>query len=250
MKVRVLSPTQLPLSGCGSVGRALLLGSRGPQFESGHPDIDKNMKEIEIEYRVEIPFNEFGSIYEKINSVAELKSHKSRFSLMVFLSKNDEKSILYLRTTKDYLTDETDVEIVHKKGAQHAHDRIELTQKIDSKDFENFLHLFATIAADKILVMQRETYNFEGKDGVMISLVKSRNHSYVEFEKLSNTDEEASSSKAILDLIGSLGFSPLDKDASERLFKELDINDDIVLTGSTQDFEKATGLYKQFINNS
>ncbi|MFZ3301302.1 MAG: hypothetical protein WA152_01155 [Microgenomates group bacterium] len=208
------------------------------------------MKEIEIEYRVETPFNEFDSIYKKINSVASLKSHKSRFSLMVFLSKNDEKSILYLRTTKDYLTNETDVEIVHKKGAQHAHDRIELTQKIDSKDFENFLHLFATITADKILVMQRETFNFEGKDGVIISLVKSRNHSYIEFEKLSSTEESDSSSKTILDLIDSLGLSPLDKDGSERLFKELDINDDIILTGSIQDSEKATGLYKQFINNS
>lgn len=208
------------------------------------------MKEIEIEYRVETPFNEFDSIYNKINSVADLKSHKSRFSLMVFLSKNDEKSILYLRTTKDYLTNETDVEIVHKKGAQHAHDRIELTQKIDSKDFENFLHLFATIAADKILVMQRETFNFEGQDGVIISLVKSRNHSYIEFERLSSMEESDSSSKAVLGLIESLGLSPLDKDGSERLFKELDINDDIILTGSIQDSEKAIDLYKHFINNS
>lgn len=25
-------------TGCGSVGRALALGARGPRFESGHPD--------------------------------------------------------------------------------------------------------------------------------------------------------------------------------------------------------------------
>lgn len=181
------------------------------------------MKEIEIEYRVEIPTDVFDYMCSKINSIADLKSHKSRFSLMAFLSKGDIKSVLYLRATIDQLADKVDTEIVHKKGAQHAHDRTEITQKISLADFENFLRIFSTITSDKTLVMEREIVNFNHGDGIVVSLVKSKKHSYIEFEKLSDELDKERSSEKILNLISLLGMVPLDKVSSEKLFKDLDM---------------------------
>lgn len=203
------------------------------------------MNNIEIEYRSEIPIGNFDKVKDQLSGVAELQSHKRRFSVMLFMGENNS-SILYIRTTKDVNKGSEDTEMVHKKGAQASYDRIELTQKIDTSDFESYVNTLCTLPTNKTLVMQRETLNFFTSNGITVSLVKAKNHAYLEFEKLSSEENKDNSSKEVLELMGRLNFKVLDESKSMDLFNRLDTNDDRLISGTQAEIESVLTDYQTF----
>jgi hypothetical protein len=195
-------------------------------------------KKVELEYRTEIPIEDFKKHQEIISKKAEVVNHTKRFALMIFVSKEQETSILYIRTTKNLLTNKLDSEIVHKKGSKHSHDRIEITQKIDFKNLRSFIQMFAKFSADKKITMQRETVNFLTKDGINIALVKAKKHAYIEFEKMCDENEKRNVNNQLTDFIEESQYQTLNEEESNRLFEKLDKNDDSLIEGTDKDIEK------------
>ncbi len=187
-------------------------------------------KDVELEYRVEIPFEEFEKQKSFLSKKARIINQAKRISLMVFVFKNDTKSILYVRATKNVENDELDCEIVHKKGAQHSHDRKETTIKVSKDDFKKFFRLFSNFSADKKIVMQRETVNFVTENDINIALVKARKHAYIEVEKMCTEQEKESVEKEVLNFVQDCVYKVLDEKGANELFERLDEIDDIKLT--------------------
>ena len=204
------------------------------------------MNNIEVEFRTEIPFNDFEKIKGKLGSIAQLSSHKRRFSVMLFMG-NDNTSILYIRTTKDVNSGIDDTEIIHKKGIPASYDRIELTQKINVSDFESYIEILGSLPANKVLIMQRETINFVTPNSITVSLVRAKKHAYLEFEKLTSVESKEIASNEVLKLMNDLEFNILDEDGSRELFKRLDGNDDRVVLGKPIEIDSIVNDYQEFL---
>lgn len=204
------------------------------------------MNKIEVEFRVKIPISDFEKSFQKISDYSVVKNRKKRFSIMMFVESNDDLSILYLRTTVDLEKNLYHTEIVHKKGKQHAKDRSEVSQEIDESLFEDYAKLLGTLSTQKTLIMQRETVNFETKDGIIISLVKAVHHAYIEFEILCDEIEKEIHEKRLLDFIYSLQMIPLNEEESMRFFKTLDEKDDRLISGTIDDISSVLAEYQKF----
>ncbi len=203
-------------------------------------------KNIELEYRVEIPIGGFEKEKTSLSKNSKIISHVKRIALMIFVSKNNSTSILYIRTTKNKKTDELDCEIVHKKGSQHSHDRTEVTQKIKREELEKFIKLFSNFVSDKKILMQRETINFETENDINIALVKARKHAYIEFEKICNEKEKNAVEKEVLSFIQKHKYNILDEKSSNDLFKRLDEIDDMKMEGEGEEIKEIMNLLEEF----
>lgn len=201
---------------------------------------------IELEYRVQIPIKDYDFYIRKFKKVASIKSRKKRFSIMFFFDNKIQTSVVYLRTTIDLENKTEKTEFVHKKGKQHAVDRKETSIDIPSTDFIDYFKVFGDLSTSKTVIMQRHTVNLITEDGIVISIVKSRNYAYVEFEKLCNCKDKEVEYKKLHNFIKAFDVTPMNAKEYLDFMKTLDEKSDKVITGKEKEIEKTLQEYQEF----
>lgn len=207
------------------------------------------MNDIELEYRAEIPIQEFDAQKELFESIASLHSHTQRLTVMGILQQDDASINVRVRITKDGMSGTVSPEFVVKKGAGHAHNRIEIAQPIVLAEFTGFTRIISELISGEKTFFARETYNFRTDSGIDIALVKAQKHAYVEFEKLCSKDDESITKEEVLSFMREHGFQELHESASQDLFRSLDEHDDVIFTDYSEISEMYEGMLYQLTDS-
>jgi hypothetical protein len=188
-------------------------------------------KIVEIEYRVKIEVSEFQKVFTFLKENYRLASHTQRLSFMSFFKQNDKQFDIRVRITNK------ESEVVFKIGSLHSDDRTEMSQNISNDQIIGFSRMYSHLT-DQNYIAERETFNFESNDHhTVISLVRSENLAYIEYEfQDEDTDEEAAK-KVLMDTIERHGFTVLDEAGFDDLNKKLD-EEDWRFSDSTEDVQK------------
>lgn len=197
------------------------------------------MNKIELEYRSEIDPKSFANFHDKLAQRLTEVSHTKRLSYMGFTDSGENSIDLRARVTNGQ------AETVLKKGSWDASDRVEIPQPIDKNQLVGFAKIFSHIA-DRNFVSERETFNYESEDGIVVSLVKSTNIAYVEFELLSDESNMEENDAKVKGLMRELDVEPMSKEAFNDLNNRLEEHDDWEFSDNDEDVEKLTELLSKY----
>lgn len=197
-------------------------------------------KNIELELRAEIPKSDFGGMLGKLKRSGKLISKTRRLSVMYFGGVGRKKFDIRVRITNG------DSEVVIKKGSTHSHNRIEVSRSIEKSQFIGMVKIMAELGF-YMKVGERENYNFDFGDGVMVSLVKAGSVSYLEIEKMSTPKEQKLIKKELIKIASSLDVK-LIKNRKEflNLCDRLSNGIDWKFNQTGGDYKKLTGLLGKF----
>ncbi|KKR47321.1 MAG: hypothetical protein UT83_C0011G0005 [Parcubacteria group bacterium GW2011_GWA2_40_143] len=122
---------------------------------------------IELELRAEVSSRQFYNLLEQFKKQSKFVSSTKRLSAM-FLSKINGANIdIRVRIDSNGKT-----EIVAKKGDFHAHNRTELSQKINKDQFIGIIKTFALFGFNS-KITERENFVFDlGNDIDLTQLIK------------------------------------------------------------------------------
>ncbi|MEK7208864.1 MAG: hypothetical protein AAB677_01235 [Patescibacteria group bacterium] len=190
----------------------------------------------EIELRSEIPEEKRELVEKKIISQFVLSSSENRISVLFLGTINNINYDIRVRTNSKKYS-----EVVLKRGDFHTHDRMEVIQQIKLEQFLGFVKIFNALGFDS-KVMRRQTTRFVSKkDDYEIASVNAGPISYIEIEKMINTEDE----KLIEQERGRLGrilsefdLLPMGKDQFNDLCKRLTKKVDWVFSGSREDYAR------------
>ncbi|MFZ5391439.1 MAG: hypothetical protein ACOZAJ_04165, partial [Patescibacteria group bacterium] len=169
-----------------------------------------------------------------------LISHTRRLSAMFFGEINENNFDIRVRITNGQS------EVVVKKGALHAVDRLEVSQSITREQFLGFVRLFVLFGF-KSEIAERETYNFLLNDSVIFSVVKAGNISYVEIEKMSSKDTLEVNRKHLLDLISEYDLKLMNsREEFNNLCGRLSKQCDWLFTNTVEDFNKLKEIFIRY----
>jgi len=194
---------------------------------------------VELERRVEIKPQSFKSYIQLFKKNYDLLSHTSRLSYMGFTITKDSSTDLRSRITNG------ESEVVLKLGKLHAKDRVEITQKIGKDELVGFAKIFSHLSS-RNFIAERETYNFNTKEGVVISVVKSAHISYIEFEILCDPKEVKANDKIIKELVSKLGLRVLTDKEFNSLNSRLEAKDDWKFCDNPKNIDKLVELLKKY----
>lgn len=197
------------------------------------------MNKIELEYRTEIPFDSFEQIRDKFTKELQEVSHTKRLSYMGFTDAGDDSIDLRARVTNG------ESEVVLKKGGWHSSDRVEIPQPVEKDQLLGFAKIFANIA-ERNFISERETYNYEGEEGIVVSLVRSSTIAYVEFELLSDENEVTENDKKVRAIMERFGFKPMSKEEFDSLNTRLEEQDDWEFSDSASDVSRLEELLSNY----
>ncbi|MDD2786298.1 MAG: hypothetical protein PHS79_05450 [Patescibacteria group bacterium] len=177
------------------------------------------MKIIELELRSEVAIKEYAGLLAKLKKSGKLISKTRRCSVMFFGSAGGHKLDIRIRVTNGK------AELVIKKGALHAHDRIEFSQPIQKNEMSGLARTFSLFGfASK--VGERETMNFDFGKNTIVSLVKAGPIAYLEIERMSDKKDLLQNKRELVLLLKNLGYKSVDKnefkDLCDRLSKHID----------------------------
>lgn len=150
-------------------------------------------KNIELELRAEILSKDFDMVLSKLKEEGKFISHTSRLSVMFFGNYSDDVIDIRVRVT------DGKSEIVIKKGDLHSSDRIEVSQEISNEQFVGMVKIMSQFRFDS-KVGERETWNFEFPNAIVVSLVKAGELSYLEIEKMTDEANQHDDKKELLDI--------------------------------------------------
>lgn len=140
--------------------------------------LKKLNNDIELEFRAEIPKSNFKRMLNELHARGKLIFKTKRLSVMYFGKVGKIEIDIRVRITNGVS------EVVIKRGGFHSHNRIEVSQPIDKNQFIGMVKLMMQLGFTDVKVGERETYNFDFGKGVIVSLVKAGNVSYIEVEKM------------------------------------------------------------------
>jgi hypothetical protein len=172
-------------------------------------------KNIELEYRIEIHPDIFLSTLSFFQNKYKQISKTKRLSFMSFSKNKDKQLDFRVRMTNK------DLEVVLKLGDLYTNDRIEISQNILKDQFIGFCRMFSHLSGDNYIAY-RETYNFETKEGIIISLVDANGINYIEYEFISNEANIKNNNRIIKEVIKNHGFKILDEKGFKELNSKLD----------------------------
>lgn len=198
----------------------------------------------EIELRAEIPFTKRQTIEKKILSQVPITSSDDRLSVLFLGSIKDIDFDIRVRINSDKYA-----EIVLKRGNFHAHDRLELTQRITPAQFLGFIRIFNALGFQSKVMRRKTKRFFVEKEQCEIALVDAENISYIEVERMVNTRDkkaiEQERSK-LTKILTNLNLVPIDKKRFDDLCQRLTNQVDWVFTGSKEDYRKLEAELKSF----
>lgn len=199
------------------------------------------IKNIELELRAEVPKEEFGRVLGRLKKRGKLISRTKRLSVMYFGRVGKKEIDIRVRITNK------DPEVVIKRGGYHSHNRVEVVQKIDKKQFVGMVKLMTQFGFSDVKVGEREGYDFDFGNGVIVSLCRGGDVSYLEFEKMSSVHDQQRDKKELTDLIKSLNVKLLDGrkgflDLCNRLLQSCDWK----FSGAEEDYAKLEKLLKKY----
>lgn len=154
-------------------------------------------KNIELEFRTRVPNNKLKSVQKSLNKISKRKDKTNRLSVMFFGKSGSNILDIRVRVTNGKS------EVVIKRGGLHSHDRLEVAQPIDMKQFIGFVDIF-NLFGYRCEVAERVTENYYLANEIVVSLVKAGDIVYLEIEKLSTRQEIKKNTTTLLDLIGHL----------------------------------------------
>lgn len=193
----------------------------------------RNQNNKEIELRAEISPLDLQNIENKFSNLSLVSSEK-RLSVLFLGSVGNKNIDIRIRTSSKKYT-----ELVLKIGEFHSHDRTEITQKINPKQFMGFVNIFSKFGFSA-KVMYRETKRlFSEKEGYEIAIVDAKKYAYVEIEKVIETDDEIliNQEKNNLEkIINSAGMTAINKEQFDNLCDRLTSEVDWEFSGSDSDY--------------
>ena len=137
-------------------------------------------------------------------------------------------------------------EIAIKKGALHAHDRIEMSQPIDKPQFMGMTQLYSLFDF-KSEVAERETHNFDMSRNIVFSLVKAGDIVYSEIEKMSSKQEVEKNKKELQDILDNFRLKTIVTEKEfNNLCNRLSKHSDWPFTGSKRDMTKLKRLLAKY----
>mgnify|MGYP001558621954 FL=1 len=140
-------------------------------------------------------------------------------------------------------------EVVVKCGDFHAHNRTEIIQPIDPKQFIGFIKIFWTFGFNS-KVMKRETKRFFSKEEQYeVALVSAKNISYIEIEKVLEIEDEKRvnfESDKLKVILNNFGLTPIGKEQFDDLCRRLTSKVDWVFSGSDEDYVRLESELKLF----
>jgi hypothetical protein len=197
--------------------------------------------DIELELRAEVSLKQFKKLLALLNKEYKKISETKRLSVM-FLGKA-QKTIYDIRVRID---SNKNAELVIKKGAFHAHDRTETSQKIEKKQFVNTVKILSLLNFRSKLT-ERDNFVFHLENNITVVLVKAKSIAYVEIEKMSNEKDKKADKTELLKLIKLFDLK-LIKNAKEfdNLCNRLAKYTDLPFEGSQKNIKKLEFLLKAY----
>lgn len=198
----------------------------------------------EIELRAEISIDKQESIEKKVTSQLSLSSSENRLSVLFLGSIKETKFDIRVRTNSNKYS-----EIVVKCGDFHAYNRTEIIQQIEFDQFIGCVKIFNTLGFNS-KVMQRETKRFFSKENKHeIALVKAGTISYIEIEKMMETENEdliSQEYEKLKKILNDFELFPINKEQFDELCQRLTNKIDWVFSGSEKDYAKLELELKSF----
>lgn len=188
---------------------------------------------IEIELRAEISLKQIDGLLDHLKEKNKLLSQTKRLSVMFLGNVNQTNFDIRVRMSSD-----GNAELVIKKGDFHAHDRVELSQKITKDQFIGIIKIFSLFGFQS-KITERENFVFDLEDDITIVLVKAGSIAYVEVEKMSDNKNTDVVRKRLLKIIEDLQLKSINNGGEfNELCNRLTKYSDWIFNGSTSDIEK------------
>lgn len=177
-------------------------------------------KNVELELRAEVPQHILSTIADSLQSRGKLVSKTRRLSVMSFGKIGQTEIDIRVRATNGAS------EVVVKSGDLHGQNRVEVSQRITREQFIGMVRIVAQFGFP-LEVAERETENFQLKNGIMASLVRAGPIAYVEIEKMTNQENLERDRQRLHRVVAHLGVTPIDSrkdfdDLCRRLSEAVD----------------------------
>lgn len=199
-------------------------------------------KKIELELRAEIPTQDKELFQNRLGEVGVLHSHTKRLSIMYFGNIGTKKLDIRVRVTNGKC------EVVVKSGSFGAHDRIEVAQKINPKEFLGMVKIFAQFGF-RMKVGERETFNYALPNDIIVSLVSAGPISYIELEKMSSEIDIEKNNQLLRHLADQLGLRLLKSEKEfDALCKRLTEKVDWLFHGTNEEYIRLNELFNRYLN--
>ncbi len=196
--------------------------------------MNKNVeKNIEVELRAEVSLDQFNELLSELKKKSGLLSQTKRLSVM-FLGKVDQLNF----DIRVRINVGGDAEIVIKKGEYHAHNRTELSQEIGKDQFIGMVKFFSLFEFQS-KITERENFEFDLGDGIVMSVVRAGSIAYVEVEKISDNKNVDKIKKKLTEILEGFQLKSISEnkefnDLCERLTRYSDSE----FNGSKEDIER------------
>ncbi len=197
------------------------------------------MKTIELEVRAEVRLKDQEVLLAHLHRHGKLINRTRRCSVMFFGHAAGNPVDLRVRVTNGK------AEVVVKKGALHAPNRVEFSQPVSKTDVVGLSKVFSLMGYEA-KVGERVTANFDfGKDTI-VSLAKADKIAYLEVERMTDKKHYEHDKRDVLGVLGELGYKPLMKAEFEDLCHRLTRRVDWKFKGSERDLKRLKGIIRRY----
>lgn len=197
-------------------------------------------KNIELELRSELTLDQFEGILNKLKAETRLISQTKRLSIMFLGEINEANFDIRIR-----INNRKEAELVIKKGAFHAHDRMEISQKITKDQILGFVKIFSLFDFSS-KITERENFLFDIGDNIELALVKAGSIAYLEIEKMSASNDLSKNKDTLVGILRDLNLKPINESSFNELCNRLSIYSDIKFTNTTEDFKKLEEMLSNY----
>jgi hypothetical protein len=196
---------------------------------------------IELELRAEISPTQLKTIISKLKNKYLLISKNKRLSVMFLGKTNNLEFDIRVR-----INNKSKAELVIKRGAFHAHNRIEISQEINKDEFLGLVKIFSVFGF-KSKITERENLIFDLGDNIELTLVKAGKIAYVEIEKMSNNKNVQENKEKLLKILSEMNLKLIkNKNEFNELCDRLSVKSDTQFNGSTKDYKKLEKLFSAY----
>jgi adenylate cyclase class IV len=155
------------------------------------------MRDIELEYRAEIPFAKMPEIRRRLLKLGRPLGISKRLSVMYFGKIGKAQFDIRVRITNGK------AEVAVKKGGFHSSSRTETVQKIAKDQIAGFVRIFSSLGFES-KISERTIERFLLKNGIEASLVEKGGIAYLELEKMSKRATVETNRRQLLNLVSEM----------------------------------------------
>ncbi len=197
------------------------------------------MRSIELEIRAEVPLHHYETLLAHLRRHGKLVNRTKRCSAMFFGHAGGKPVDLRVRVTNG------DAEVVVKKGAHHAANRVEFSQPVAKADMAGLARVFSLLGFEA-KVGERITVNFDFGRGTIVSLVKAGRIAYMEVERMTDQKHYDKDKAEVLEVLKELGYKPLIKSDFDDLCHRLTKHEDWIFRGTPGDITKLKRILRSY----